>query len=134
MEAIGAAAAVVAIAELAAKVSTSAASLIRDIRGARKDMIQISKELSDLSTVLRMVGKDLEIDRSPSGETPPSQQHIVDIAHSCRAALMDIETVLRDSRSRLGWVASGKERVGGLMTRLDRCKSSLDVALDYRTM
>lgn len=133
MEAFGAAASVVAI---VGRVSASAASFMHDIKDARKDMIQVRKDMSDLSTVLRMVAEDLDYDGSSSrpGNTPPSQQHIVGIAFSCRTILLEIETVLRDGRSRLSWVTSGKERVDKLRTRLETCKLSLDVALDHRTM
>lgn len=145
MEAFGAAASVFAIVEIVGRVSASAASFMRDIKDARKDMIQVRKDMSDLSTVLRMVAEDLDYHgdnssypnhgSSPwSGNTPPSQQHIVGIALSCRTVLLEIETVLRDGRSRLSWVTSGKERVDRLRARLETCKLSLDVALDYRTM
>lgn len=142
MEAIGAAASVIAIVEIVGRVSASAASFMRDIKDARKDMIEVRKDMADLSTVLRMIAEDLDHPgqgSSSSASSRPddaahSQQHVVDIAHSCGAALLEIETVLRDGRSRLAWVTSGKKRVDGLRARLETCKLSLDVALDYRTM
>lgn len=138
MEAIGAAASVMAIVEIVGRVSASATSFMRDIKDARKDMIEVRKDMADLSTVLRMIAEDLDYHSQGSSSQPDdtahSQQHIVDIAHSCGAVLLEIETVLRDSRSRLAWVTSGKKRVDGLRARLETCKLSLDVALDYRTM
>ncbi|KAL1854346.1 hypothetical protein Daus18300_011532 [Diaporthe australafricana] len=134
MEAIGAVSAVVAIVELAGMISVSAASFMRDVKDARKDMIQVRKDLSDLSTILRMVAEDLDHDKSPAGDNMQSRQHIIGIAHSCRTILVEIETVLREGRSQLRWVASGKARVEKLRERLETCKLSLDVALDYRTM
>lgn len=138
MEALGAAASVVAIVEIVGRVSASAASFMHDIKDARRDMIQVRKDMSGLSTLLGMVSEDLDYhghdSSSRAGAMPHSQQHIVDIAHSCGAVLLEIETVLREGRSRFAWVTSGKERVGRLRERLETCKLSLDVALDYRTM
>lgn len=138
MEAIGAAASVIAIVEIVGRVSASAASFMRDIKDARKDMIQVRKDMSDLSTVLRMVAEDLDHhghdSSSRAGAMPHSQQHIVGIAHSCGAVLLEIEAVLREGRSRYAWVTSGRERVDRLRARLETCKLLLDVALDYRTM
>lgn len=140
MEAIGAAASVMAIVEIVGRVSASATSFMRDIKDARKDMIEVRKDMADLSAVLRMIAEDLDYHGQgpPSSSRPDdaahSQQHIVDIADSCGAVLLEIEVVLRDGRSRLAWVTSGKKRVDGLRARLETCKLSLDVALDYRTM
>ncbi|KAK7712420.1 hypothetical protein SLS64_004804 [Diaporthe eres] len=138
MEAIGAAASVIAIVEIVGRVSASAASFMRDIKDARKDMIQVRKDMSDLSTVLNMVAEDLDHhghdSSSRADAMPHSQRHIVGIAHSCGAVLLKIETVLREGRSRFAWVTSGRERVDRLRARLEMCKLSLDVALDYRTM
>lgn len=139
MEAIGAAASVMAIVEIVGRVSASATSFMRDIKDARKDMIEVRKDMADLSTVLRMIAEDLDYHGQSSSSSRPddaahSQQHIVDIADSCGAVLLEIEVVLRDGRSRLAWVTSGKKRVDGLRARLETCKLSLDVALDYRTM
>lgn len=128
MEAIGAAASVLAIVEVVGRVSASAASFMRDIKDARKDMVQVRKDMSDLD----------HHDRSSlPGVTPYDHylQNIVGIAHSCGAVLLQqIEVVLREGRSRLGWVTSGKERVDRLRARLEMYKLSLDVALDCRTM
>lgn len=138
MEAIGAAASVMAIVEIVGRVSASATSFMRDIKDARKDMIEVRKDMADLSTVLGMIAEDLDCHGQGSSSRPDdtthSQQHIDDIAHSCGAVLLEIEVVLRDGRSRLAWVTSGKKRVDGLRARLETCKLSLDVALDYRTM
>lgn len=134
MEAIGAAASVMAIVEIVGRVSASATSFMRDIKDARKDMIEVRKDMADLSTVLRMIAEDLDHPGHGPDDAAHSQQHIVDIAHSCGAVLLEIEVVLRDGRSRLAWVTSGKKRVDGLRARLETCKLSLDVALDYRTM
>ncbi|KAG6364104.1 hypothetical protein INS49_005702 [Diaporthe citri] len=112
MEAVGAAASVISIVEIVGRVSASAASFMRDIKDARKDLIQVRKDMSDLST-------------PRAGDMPHSQQHIINIAHSCGAVLLEIETVLREGRSRLAWVTSGKEKVDRLRERLETCKLSL---------
>lgn len=134
MEAVGAVASVIAVVELVARVSASAASFMRDVKDARRDMIQVRKDMSDLSMILSMVAEDLDQDSSPPDNVSQSQQHIVSIAHSCRAVLLEMETALQKGRTRLGWVTSGRERVDRLRERLETCKLSLDVALDYRTM
>lgn len=138
MEALGAAASVMAIVEIIGRVSTSAASFMHDIKDARRDMILVRRDISGLSTLLGMVAEDLDHhdlgSSSGAGAMPHSKQHIINIAHSCEAVLLEIETVLRDGRSRFAWVTSGKERVDRLRERLETCKLSLDVALDYRTM
>lgn len=134
MEAVGAVASVIAVVELVAKVSASAASFMRDVKDARRDMIQVRKDMSDLSMILRMVAEDLDQDSSPTDDESQSQKHIVDIAHSCRTVLLEMDTALQKGRTRLGWVTSGRERVERLRERLETCKLSLDVALDYRTM
>jgi hypothetical protein len=135
MEPVGAVASVIAVVELVGRVSASAASFMHDIKDARRDMIQVRKDMSDLSIILSMVAEDLEPDRSSSpGEMSHSQQHIVGLTHTCRTVLLEIETVLRKGRSRIAWVTSGKATVGTLRKRLETCKSSLDVALEYRTM
>lgn len=128
----------IAIVEIVGRVSVSAASFMRDIKEARRDIIQVRKEMLDLSTVLRMVAEDLDYhshsSSSRADNMPHSQQHIVGIAHSCGTVLLKIETVLRKGRSRLAWVTSGKQRADRLRERLETCKLSLDVALDCRTM
>jgi hypothetical protein len=138
MEAVGAAgaaASVFAVVELVGRVSALAASFMRGVRDARRDMIQVRKNMSDLSTVLEMVAEDLEKEGdSALGDMSHSQRHIVDIAHGCCAVLLEIEAVIREGQSRLRWVLSGKERVNKLRERLETYKLSLDVALDYRTM
>jgi len=134
--AAGAAVSVFAVVELVGRVSALAASFMRGVRDARRDMIQVRKDMSDLSTVLEMVAEDLEKegDSALGGDMSHSQRHIVDIAHGCRAVLLEIEVVIRKGQSRLRWVLSGKERVNKLRERLETYKLSLDVALDYRTM
>lgn len=135
MEAIGAAASVFAIVEIVSRVSVSAASFMRDIKDARRDMIQVRKDMSSLWTVLRMVAEDLDHrDHSRAGDMPHSQQHIVGIAQSCGEILMEIEAVLREGRSTFAWATSGKQRVDRLRERLERRTLSLDLALDHRTM
>ncbi|KAK2604232.1 hypothetical protein N8I77_007178 [Diaporthe amygdali] len=134
MEAVGAAASVLAVIELVGRISISARSLMREVRGARKDMIDVRKDLSDLSTVLNMLAEDLDLDNGRPDATRGGHHHIASIANSCRTVLSEIEAVLRESRSRLVWAASGRERVDRLRTRLETCTLSLDVALDYRTM
>ncbi|KAL2273020.1 hypothetical protein FJTKL_05635 [Diaporthe vaccinii] len=138
MEALGAAASVIAIVEIVGRVSASAASFMHDIKDARKDMIQVRKDMSSLSALLGMVAEDLDHQGHSSssrvGDMPHSKQHIINIANSCGAVLLEIETVLREGRSLFAWVTSGRERVDSLRARLETCKLSLDVALDYRTM
>lgn len=119
---------VVAVIELVGRVSISAASLMRDVKGARTDMIQVRKDLGGLSTVLKMVAEDLQVNNGRP-DVP-----IASIAKSCLAVLSDIEAVLCEGRSRLAWATSRKDKVDGLRARLKEYTLWLDVALGYRTM
>ncbi|KAJ0107637.1 hypothetical protein J7T55_007828 [Diaporthe amygdali] len=118
---------VVAVIELVGRVSISAASLMRDVKDARTDMIQVRKDLGGLSAVLKMVDEDLSLrNRRPDAA-------VDGIANNCLAVLSEIEAVLGEGRSRFAWAASRKERVDKLRARLNEYTLWLDVALGYST-
>lgn len=134
MEAIGAAASVMAIVEIVGRVSASAASFMRDFKDAREDMIEVRKDMANLSRVLRMIVKCLDHPGQGYSSYQPndaahSQELIVDLAFECREIVLDIESVLRDVRSRGDWAMSGNKKVEELATKLEKHVSTLRLAL-----
>lgn len=127
MEAIAAAASVTGLIHLITTVSDSATCFMRDVKDARKDMIQVRRDMSDLSAVLIMVAEDAD-------PTPHGQENIIGIVKSCCKTLSEIDSVIQQGRSWRKWAVSGKEKVDKLRARLETHKMTLDLALDYRTM
>lgn len=134
MEAIGAASSVLAIVQLAGKVSVAATSFMRDVKDARRDMIQVKKNLSTLSTVLEIIAEDLTDNAPSTGILQNLHRQVVNIASSCRVVLLDIGEVIGPDHSRMGWVTSGRTRVDKLRAGLEDHLSSLDIALDMMSM
>ncbi|KUI59855.1 hypothetical protein VP1G_07066 [Cytospora mali] len=134
MEAIGAAASIIAIVQLAGQVSAAATSFMRSVKDARRDMIQVKKDLSTLSAVLEVIAEDLGDEAPSTGVLQNLHGHIGNITSSCRAVLLEIGALIGENRSRLSWVTSGRVRIERLRGNLEMHMSSLDIAFDMLSM
>lgn len=134
MEAIGVASSILAIIDLAGKVSVAATSFMRDVKDARQEMIQIRKNLSTLSAILEVIDEDLKNDAPSIGVIQNPHRQIVNIASSCRTVLLEVEDVIGPDRSRVTWVMSGRAQVNRLMGHLVMHITSLELGLDTLSM
>ncbi|ROW12451.1 hypothetical protein VMCG_00771 [Cytospora schulzeri] len=134
MEAIGAASSILAIVQIAGKVSIAATSFMRDVKDARREMIQVIKDLSTLSAILEIISGDLKDNAPSTGILQSLHKQMFNIASSCSAVLLEIGEVIGPGRSRLGWATSGRTQVKKLRESLENHMSSLDIALDMLSM
>ncbi|KAK0705963.1 hypothetical protein B0T26DRAFT_679723 [Lasiosphaeria miniovina] len=115
------------------KVSTSITAFVKDLRQTRRDLDNVSRELTSLKTILELL---LEDDKTPTVILPESMAtHVSGILSNCDIVVLDTEKCLakykQDSLSRrISWVASGRDDIAKLLRELESYKSALELGLD----
>ncbi|CZR52670.1 uncharacterized protein PAC_02547 [Phialocephala subalpina] len=104
---------------------------IRSCREAKNDLATITKELSELQTVLQLLKDNCAIvDEQENKDRLKAQ--ILSIIANCNNVLLTIERVLKGLTGRTGtikWVAFGKKEVAGLRVSLEAHRGSLNLAV-----
>ncbi|KAK3323324.1 hypothetical protein B0T19DRAFT_201514 [Cercophora scortea] len=130
MDPISAVSSVFSVISTIASVTSAVTVFMHDVRGARKEMVAVRKELAALKGVLEILGEDLS-DSTNSGFPDSLQVQIVEIAGNCNQVVGDIGAYVRDQDvSRLRWAASNKAEVEKLRRDLEVHKLTLSVTLD----
>ena len=112
------------------QVASAASAFMRDVRSARKEILDMKKELSSLRAVLEILEEDF---RDPANANLPSSvvDHIVDVATNCSKVVAQIgDCIQKQGRSGFNWAISGKEDIAKLRANLQNHKSTLNLTLD----
>ena len=135
MEGLGAAASVIAVVELSAKVAAVCVEYSRAVKNAAKEIAQLLNELKSLQDVLEKVKQLLD---GPNGPRLSVSQALRKGFDSSISELKTLDQKLEPSTgrkrmSRLGlrtlkWPFESKE-VGKIIQRLNRCKESIALGL-----
>lgn len=116
------------------KISIQINNFVRQVRDARGDLDAVSRELTSLKSVLKILSEDAE--NSTSGGFPKSLvTQISPVLTDCRDVLEQTEASLQKYagggvKKGLKWSLSGREDMTKLRSRLEAHKSALDLALD----
>ncbi|KAK3688689.1 hypothetical protein B0T22DRAFT_479921 [Podospora appendiculata] len=130
MDPLSAAASVLSVISTIASVTSAVTAFMRDVRGARKEMVAVRRDLAGLKSVLEILGEDLG-DSTDNGFPESLQTQVVEIARNCNQVVEDIGAYVRSSnRSRIRWAASDKVDVEKLRRDLEVHKMTLSVTLD----
>ncbi|CAP65910.1 uncharacterized protein PODANS_5_11114 [Podospora anserina S mat+] len=128
MEPLSAAVTVLEVAGAITSVISAATAFMRDIRGARQEIIAVKKELTSLKGVLEILADDFH--DADKIKLPHSVlERIVDVAADCQNVVNQIGGLLKEG-SRVSWALSGKEEMESLREDLERHKATLSVTLD----
>ncbi|RYP23466.1 hypothetical protein DL767_008823 [Monosporascus sp. MG133] len=139
MEGLGAAASVIAVIQLSAKVASLCAQYCSAVKNAKPDIERLQGELGYLKTTLEGARQLLE---SPSGERLRTSQHLRDNLGGCSTRLIELETklekTLNPGRPRramrrfrlhtLKWPFESKD-IDGIIETLERYRATLSAAL-----
>ena len=123
MDPISAAASVFGVIGAIASVTSAATTFMRDMRGARKEMVAIKKELSALRVVLEILAEDFH---DPSNTNLPDSvlQQVVGVAGECRRVVGSIGDCIRVSQERSGFTWALRVGLRSKSCRpIWRCKS-----------
>lgn len=107
---------------------------MKDVRAARSDLDEVSRELVSLKTVLELLADD--INESSNVSFPQTlHKQSAGIVTNCTGVVVDIEeTLKRHEGGKLAkaaqGVAFGKSDVLKLRSSLEAHKSALEIALD----
>jgi hypothetical protein len=135
MDALGAAASVIAVVELSAKVVSVCVEYSRAIKNATKDIDLLLNELKSLQDVLEKVKQLLD---GPNGSRLSASQSLRNGLDSSGSELKTLDQKLEPSISRkrmsriglraLKWPFETEE-VNKVLGRLERCKQAISLAL-----
>jgi hypothetical protein len=135
MDGLGAAASVIAVVELSAKVAKLCVQYSREVKGARNEIARLHSEVNKLKTVVEDV-QNL-INRLDKGKLSASQK-VVDAIDDCLTQLKELDKRMdpgttRKAMSRFGvralrWPFDSKE-VDKVIGDLERCKGMISLAL-----
>jgi hypothetical protein len=135
MEGLGAAASVIAVIELSAKIAAVCVEYSHAVKNAAKEIVQLLNELKSLQDVLEKVKQLLD---GPNGSRFSASQALCKGLHSSISELKTLDQKLEPSTgrkrmSRLGlralkWPFESEE-VGKIIQRLNRCKESVALGL-----
>ncbi|KAI1421558.1 hypothetical protein F5Y12DRAFT_700528 [Xylaria sp. FL1777] len=122
------------LAVIAAATNTATAiyKFIRDCNEARADLTQLTRELSELTLILELIGDE---NSAATKDCLPNalQTQVQAMLTSCTAAVQQIETTLAKCRGKPGplrWTILEKDRVMALKCSLEALKSGLSLALE----
>ena len=119
------------------QVSISISGFVRDVRDARKDMDQVSRELSSLTTSLSSLRDD---SADPNLSLPPSlEQNLLAVVQNCSDIVRDIEALLSKvagggTLKSIYWTMFGRADMEKLRSNLEAHKSAFNIALDLLAM
>ncbi|KIX09433.1 uncharacterized protein Z518_00513 [Rhinocladiella mackenziei CBS 650.93] len=135
MEAVGAAAGVVALIELAAKISSACGQYLGAVKNATKDINRLRKEVQELQGLLEQVHQHLD---GPNAARLAASRVMKDAIETCRSELPVLNQRLTPTRARklisrvnvqaLKWPFETAD-VDKFLRRLERCKQSILLAL-----
>ncbi|KAF6802931.1 hypothetical protein CSOJ01_11256 [Colletotrichum sojae] len=113
-------------------VSLSMTTFIRDVRDARSDIEDISRELLSLKTVLELIADDVENSSSP---LPKNLEILPGVVSNCSRVVDDINSCIKAHdetriQKRARWVTIGKGDMTKLKSNLESYKATLGLALD----
>ncbi|KAF5675931.1 hypothetical protein FDENT_9649 [Fusarium denticulatum] len=134
-EAVGLAASVIAIIDLAAKVATLCFQYSTAVGNARADVAHLQSRLNDLDACLRGVHRILH---GPNNQALPISRELIDSLNGCKSELAQVQNRLdpgkaRKTMRRLGlralkWPFDSKE-VSGIVANLERYKQTIMLCL-----
>ena len=113
------------------KTSIAVTDFVRSCREARADLIAVTKELTELQTVLELL-RDNSAIMDERQDIEPLKIQILSIIANCNSVLLTIEKALGSLQGRTGtikWVAFGKKEVAGLRMSLEAHRGSLSLAV-----
>jgi Fungal N-terminal domain of STAND proteins len=114
-------------------VSGTISSFSKNVRQARRDMDEVSRELTSLKSILELLIAD---DENESVSFPDTlTQHVSAIVRNCHPSVLDIEKCLTrhqeaSLRKGISWAASGREEVVKLLRSVEAHKLALSLGLD----
>ncbi|KAH8897721.1 hypothetical protein GQ53DRAFT_884503 [Thozetella sp. PMI_491] len=130
MDPISAAASILGVVGAIAQATSTATAFMRDVRSARREMLDVKKELAALKAVLEILGDDFA---DPASTAYPASiiEQIVSIVENSSNVVSQIEQCIHNQgRSRLAWATSGKKDILRLRGDLEVNKSTLNLTLD----
>ncbi|OCK74432.1 WD40 repeat-like protein, partial [Lepidopterella palustris CBS 459.81] len=121
-----------------AKTSVSVTGFIQDYRDSRDDLVAVSRELTDLEIVLKLLKEDRIITGSQA--IPQTlQRQIISVISNCSNVLEQINGLLQkykggsaDKAAR--WALTGKNDIAKLRLTLEKHRGALSLALDIVTL
>lgn len=117
------------------KLSVQITNFVSSVRGARRDIDAVSRELTSLALCLETLRNE-----SATAEFPDDfRGNLLSVLGNCDAVVKEIADVLvRLQRSvsagRMQWSMSGRDEVNRLRSSLESHKSALEIALDLMTL
>jgi hypothetical protein len=122
---------------LCAKVITTITDFVREVRGARKDLLAVCDELSSLRMTLDTLCDDC---KNPDFEILPNlEKNLALILNNCNKTVTEIEAIITNLlgsglRGKVEWTLKSKEDVSKLRVNLEAHKMSLGLVLDMIDM
>jgi Fungal N-terminal domain of STAND proteins len=135
MEAVGAAASVVTLIELAAKIGSACVHYSRAVKDAAKDISRLQKEVTSLQHLLEQVKQLLDV---PDTTGLATSREMKDGIEACETELQALNRKLTPKKTRkaASWFSSRALRwpfetadVDKILYQIDRCKQSITLAL-----
>ena len=118
------------------KTSISITTFVRTVRGARKDLEHVTRELSSLQLSLSMLSEDCE-----EIELPASLEgNLRNVLKNCEVVVSEIERTLQKMKDgstlakRIEWSISAQSEIDKLRSNLEAHKASLDITLEAISM
>jgi len=135
MEGLGAAASIIAVIELSAKVASLCFQYSVAVKHAEKDITRLQKEVKNLTDVLEEVQELLD---SSGGASLSTSQKLLEALNDCSSQLQKLDKRLQPDKIHkamgrlriraLKWPLESKE-VDKIITRLERFKQAFSLAL-----
>jgi hypothetical protein len=120
-----------------ASLSGQIGKFVGDVRGSRKDMEAVSRELASLTICIEMLRTDCG---NPAVRYPASfRENLTNMLRNCHSVTAEIENLMRKTPTdslggRIRWASSAQDDMNKLRLRLEAHKGAIDIALDMLQM
>lgn len=117
------------------KLSVQITNFVSSVRGARRDIDAVSRELTSLALCLQTLRDDSTTVNFPEN----ARGNLLSVLSNCDTVVKDIASMLLRlqasvSGGRMQWPISGRDEVNRLRSSLESHKSALEIALDMMTL
>jgi len=117
------------------KLSTQIGLLVINVRGARRDLDAVSRELSSLSLCLEALRVDTTTIKYPEG----IRQTLLVVLKNCDLVTKEMEALLAKASSQhigrqIQWAMTTSDEMNKLRLNLEAHKSSIEIALELISM
>jgi hypothetical protein len=119
------------------KTSKAITAFVKAFREARTDLLEVTRELSDLKDVLDLLKIDSEIKDGERLLPNHLQEQILAIIDKCGDVLIKINAALDKHKGHVGdvrWIVTGKNDVAHLRLSLEAYRNALSLAVDTVTL